>query len=104
MMTLAPYSGVILSLHIPIGGMVNQNQPFSKRSAIYSFIRIASICPVYGHGPRICLGRIFAELQMQVFIVKLIRSYKLGYHYEPLKYNSCTSRIRELKFKMTKRS
>ncbi|XP_033218549.1 probable cytochrome P450 301a1, mitochondrial isoform X2 [Belonocnema kinseyi] len=40
----------------------------------------------FGHGARICLGRRFAELEMQVLLTKLIRSYKLEYHHEPLKY------------------
>ncbi|XP_050521007.1 probable cytochrome P450 301a1, mitochondrial isoform X4 [Daktulosphaira vitifoliae] len=59
----------------------------------------------YGHGPRMCLGRRFADLEMQVFIAKLIRSYKLEYHYEPLKYKVTFMYAPdgELKFKMLKR-
>lgn len=40
----------------------------------------------YGHGARMCLGRRFADLEIQVLLAKLIRSYKLEYHHEPLKY------------------
>ncbi|XP_050442823.1 probable cytochrome P450 301a1, mitochondrial [Adelges cooleyi] len=60
----------------------------------------------YGHGPRMCLGRRFADLEMQVFIAKLIRSYKLEYQYEPLKYKVTFMYAPdgELKFKMTERS
>ncbi|KAK0082692.1 hypothetical protein PV326_007075 [Microctonus aethiopoides] len=40
----------------------------------------------YGHGARMCLGRRFADLEIQVILAKLIRNYKLEYHYDPLKY------------------
>ncbi|XP_012279607.1 probable cytochrome P450 301a1, mitochondrial [Orussus abietinus] len=40
----------------------------------------------YGYGARMCLGRRFADLEMQVLLAKLIRTYKLEYHHEPLKY------------------
>lgn len=41
----------------------------------------------YGYGARMCLGRRFADLEMQILLAKLIRSYKLEYHHKPLKYN-----------------
>ncbi|XP_061717347.1 probable cytochrome P450 301a1, mitochondrial [Cydia pomonella] len=40
----------------------------------------------YGFGARICLGRRFADLEIQVLLVKLIRRYRLEYHHEPLDY------------------
>ncbi|KAK9872103.1 hypothetical protein WA026_016148 [Henosepilachna vigintioctopunctata] len=40
----------------------------------------------YGHGARMCLGRRFADLEIQVLLAKLIRSFKLEYHYDPLEY------------------
>ncbi|CAB0028746.1 unnamed protein product [Trichogramma brassicae] len=40
----------------------------------------------YGYGARMCLGRRFADLEMQVLLMKLIRQYKIEYNYEPLKY------------------
>ncbi|XP_014227711.1 probable cytochrome P450 301a1, mitochondrial [Trichogramma pretiosum] len=40
----------------------------------------------YGYGARMCLGRRFADLEMQVLLMKLIRKYKIEYNYEPLKY------------------
>lgn len=31
----------------------------------------------YGHGPRMCLGRRFADLEMQVFLAKVINIRKV---------------------------
>ncbi|PNF21559.1 putative cytochrome P450 301a1, mitochondrial [Cryptotermes secundus] len=40
----------------------------------------------YGHGARMCLGRRFADLEIQILLAKLIRSYRLEYHHKPLEY------------------
>lgn len=59
----------------------------------------------YGYGARMCLGRRFADLEMQVLLTKLLRSFKLEYHYEPLKYKVTFMYAPdgELKFKIIKR-
>ncbi|KAL6426027.1 hypothetical protein ACFW04_008960 [Cataglyphis niger] len=59
----------------------------------------------YGYGARMCLGRRFADLEMQVLLTKLLRSYKLEYHHEPLKYKVTFMYAPdgELKFKVIKR-
>ncbi|CAH0560856.1 unnamed protein product [Brassicogethes aeneus] len=59
----------------------------------------------YGYGARMCLGRRFADLEIQVLLAKLIRSYQLEYHYVPLEYKVTFMYAPEgkLKFKMTKR-
>ncbi|XP_043268885.1 probable cytochrome P450 301a1, mitochondrial isoform X2 [Venturia canescens] len=59
----------------------------------------------YGYGARMCLGRRFADLEMQVLLAKLIRSYKLEYHHEPLKYKVTFMYAPDgdLKFKIIKR-
>jgi cytochrome P450 len=58
-----------------------------------------------GTGARACLGRRFADLEMQVLLAKLIRNYKLEFNHEPLKY--CITFMfapnGNLKFKMTPR-
>ncbi|XP_076179669.1 putative cytochrome P450 301a1, mitochondrial isoform X2 [Ptiloglossa arizonensis] len=59
----------------------------------------------FGHGARVCLGRRFADLEMQVLLAKLIRSYKLEYHHKPLKYKVTFMYAPdgELKFKLIPR-
>ncbi|XP_067000511.2 probable cytochrome P450 301a1, mitochondrial [Anabrus simplex] len=59
----------------------------------------------YGHGARMCLGRRFADLEMQILLAKLIRSYKLEYHHEPLEYKVTFMYAPdgELRLKMIKR-
>ncbi|XP_045479873.1 probable cytochrome P450 301a1, mitochondrial [Harmonia axyridis] len=59
----------------------------------------------YGHGARMCLGRRFADLEIQVLLAKLVRSFKLEYNHEPLEYKVTFMYAPEgeLKFKMTPR-
>lgn len=59
----------------------------------------------YGHGPRMCLGRRFADLEMQILLSKLLRKYKLEYHHRPLDYKVTFMYAPdgELKFKMIRR-
>ncbi|ALC42378.1 Cyp301a1, partial [Drosophila busckii] len=40
----------------------------------------------YGYGARMCLGRRFADLEMQILLAKLLRNYKLEYNHQPLDY------------------
>ena len=58
----------------------------------------------YGYGARMCLGRRFADLEMQILLSKLLRSYKLEYEHEPLQYAVTFMYAPEgpLKFKMSK--
>ncbi|CAG9762905.1 unnamed protein product [Ceutorhynchus assimilis] len=60
----------------------------------------------YGYGARMCLGRRFADLEIQVLLAKLIRSYKLEYLHKPLDYKVTFMYAPdgELKFKISKRN
>ncbi|XP_031641208.1 probable cytochrome P450 301a1, mitochondrial isoform X2 [Contarinia nasturtii] len=59
----------------------------------------------YGYGARMCLGRRFADLEMQILLAKLLRTHKLEYNYKPLDYavTFMYAPDGKLKFKMTKR-
>ncbi|CAO1297165.1 unnamed protein product [Diamesa tonsa] len=59
----------------------------------------------YGHGSRMCIGRRFADLEMQILLAKLVRNYKLEFKYPPLKYSITFMYAPDgdLKFKMTPR-
>ncbi|KAJ3658851.1 hypothetical protein Zmor_010569 [Zophobas morio] len=40
----------------------------------------------FGFGKRMCLGRRFADLEIQTVLAKIISNYKIEYHYEKLDY------------------
>ncbi|XP_030388311.1 probable cytochrome P450 301a1, mitochondrial [Scaptodrosophila lebanonensis] len=58
----------------------------------------------YGYGARMCLGRRFADLEMQILLAKLLRNYKLEYNHAPLEYAVTFMYAPEgpLRFKMTR--
>ncbi|XP_044748575.1 probable cytochrome P450 49a1 [Coccinella septempunctata] len=41
----------------------------------------------FGFGKRMCLGRRFADLEMQIVIAKVIKNYKVSYNYPSLDYH-----------------
>lgn len=59
----------------------------------------------YGIGARMCLGRRFADLEMQILLAKLLRNYKIEYNYKPLNYAVTFMYAPDgpLKFKMIRR-
>ncbi|KAK7793316.1 hypothetical protein R5R35_011524 [Gryllus longicercus] len=60
----------------------------------------------FGFGPRTCVGRRFAEMEVQVLLAKMVRNFKIEYHYgDKLQYqttilNNVTS---PLKFRLLPR-
>ncbi|KDR22802.1 putative cytochrome P450 301a1, mitochondrial [Zootermopsis nevadensis] len=75
----------------------------SPGDSLYRIHPFASL--PYGHGARMCLGRRFADLEIQILLAKLIRSYRLEYHHTPLEYKVTFMYAPdgELKFKMIRR-
>ncbi|KAJ9594070.1 hypothetical protein L9F63_014503, partial [Diploptera punctata] len=59
----------------------------------------------FGFGPRMCLGRRFAELEMEVVLAKIIRNFKVEYHYEEVQFKSTLlyAPVTPLKFKFVDR-
>jgi cytochrome P450 len=53
-----------------------------------------------------CLGRRFADMEMQILLAKLVRNYKLEYNHTPLQYAITFMYAPDgpLKFKMTPRT
>ncbi|XP_017767871.1 PREDICTED: probable cytochrome P450 49a1 [Nicrophorus vespilloides] len=60
----------------------------------------------FGFGRRMCLGRRFAELEIQTVIAKIVQSYKLEYNYQKLDYHIHPMYTPDgpLKIKFTKRN
>ncbi|XP_046751899.1 cytochrome P450 CYP12A2-like [Diprion similis] len=42
----------------------------------------------FGFGPRSCIGRRFAQLEMETLLIKLVRNFRLEWHYGPLEIKS----------------
>ena len=38
----------------------------------------------FGFGPRMCIGRRFAELEVFIVVIKLLQKFRLEYHHEPI--------------------
>jgi len=38
----------------------------------------------FAHGPRMCIGRRFAELEMMILTVKMLQKFRLEYHHQPI--------------------
>ncbi|XP_062544598.1 probable cytochrome P450 49a1 [Armigeres subalbatus] len=60
----------------------------------------------FGYGRRTCIGRRFAECELQILLSKLFRRYHVEYNYEKLTYKVNPTYIpdKPLKFKLTERS
>ena len=38
----------------------------------------------FAHGPRMCIGKRFAELECFILVIKMLQRFKLEYHHEPV--------------------
>lgn len=54
----------------------------------------------FGFGKRMCIGRRFAELEMEVLVSQLVRKYHLEWHYDPPEIQSMTINIPKGDLKM----
>lgn len=59
----------------------------------------------FGHGPRSCVGRRFAELEVEALVIRLIREFKIEWNYGPVDYNISfvLTPTTPMKFKLTER-
>lgn len=59
----------------------------------------------FGFGPRMCLGRRFAELEIHTFVARTIRNFNVDYNYEmKFKQEPILKPVSPLKFKITDRA
>ncbi|CRK87076.1 CLUMA_CG000842, isoform A [Clunio marinus] len=70
--------------------------PHSRNSHPFSFLP-------FGFGPRKCVGHRIAELEIEVLLTRIIRDYKVEWHYPDMKIRSVMVNIPDgdLKFKFT---
>lgn len=59
----------------------------------------------FGYGRRSCLGRRFAEAELQILLAKIFRKYRVEYNYGPLTYKITPTYVPEqpLRFKLSLR-
>lgn len=57
----------------------------------------------FGFGPRSCIGRRFAEMEVEIILARFVRQYHIEWNYPPIEYvNSIIlSPVSELRFKLT---
>lgn len=70
--------------------------PHAKDSHPFSYLP-------FGFGPRMCVGRRFAELEIEVLVIRMIREFEIGWDYPELKFKSTSLNIAAdpLKFKLS---
>ncbi|KAF5296713.1 hypothetical protein FQA39_LY12413 [Lamprigera yunnana] len=71
-----------------------------KHKKIHPFVTLP-----FGYGRRACLGRRFAEMELQILLAKIFRKYKVDFNYGPLTYEITPTYMPKepLKFKLTLR-
>jgi cytochrome P450 family 12 len=55
----------------------------------------------FGFGSRMCIGRRFAELEIEVLTVRMLREFKLEWNQPDLKFKSITINLPESPLKFT---
>ena len=56
-----------------------------KDQSVHPFVLLP-----FGHGPRMCIGRRFAEQEISIFIAKIIQKFKIEWHHEDMKMKTET--------------
>nr|UUB32621.1 cytochrome P450 CYP49A1 [Dendroctonus rhizophagus] len=75
--------------------------PAHNQTKIHPFVSLP-----FGYGRRSCLGRRFAETELNIMLAKIFRKYHVAYNYGPLTYKITPTYVPEqpLKFKLTQRN
>lgn len=57
----------------------------------------------FGFGARACIGKRFAEMEVEVILSRIIRNYNVEYNYPPIKYVTflIQTPVSALKFKLS---
>ncbi|PSN42150.1 hypothetical protein C0J52_18992 [Blattella germanica] len=76
-----------------------KNGPFSE-TKVHPFISMP-----FGFGPRMCIGRRFAELEIETLLTRIIRNFNVEYNYGEMKFETrlLYMPVSPLKFKFVDR-
>lgn len=74
--------------------------PLTAGKKIHPFVSLP-----FGYGRRTCIGRRFAEAELNILLAKIFRKYRAEYHYDDFRYKICPTYIPEnpLKFRLIER-
>ncbi|XP_066249042.1 probable cytochrome P450 49a1 [Euwallacea similis] len=74
--------------------------PAHNKQKIHPFVSLP-----FGYGRRSCIGRRFAEAELNIMLAKIFRKYQVEYHYGPLSYKITPTYVPEqpLKFRLIPR-
>ncbi|XP_071452597.1 probable cytochrome P450 49a1 [Hetaerina americana] len=64
------------------GGGAGEPCPWANHRAVHPFVSLP-----FGFGRRMCVGRRFAELEIQVVLAKMVRTFKIEHLHGPLEYS-----------------
>ena len=62
---------------------------FIKGSPLFENLHPFLLLP-FGHGPRMCVGRRFAELEVFTFMSKMLQNFTIEWHHDPLDFKVAT--------------
>ncbi|KYN04117.1 putative cytochrome P450 12b2, mitochondrial [Cyphomyrmex costatus] len=62
---------------------IRDSPEFSSHKSIHTYVYMP-----FGYGVRACIGQRFAEMELEILLLKVIRNFRIEWHYGPLEHES----------------